>query len=440
MTPNKTGKPVGYIRESQEDENQTVESAKAGQIKAVQAMARTAGYDGELQVFDDWDRSGAGDKLHLRKAYAQLMADVEANRVSVIYVRSVDRLYRNLGQYVALQATCSDHGTQIMSQREGLIGGDGSPMAIAFGQVGAVFAEMESNTGKVRAKYGAATRRRNIAAHETTCAGCDQPKLHHAGRLPYGQVPGEDRQAVLDAFVAARSGLGACKRLNADGVPTRLGGQWDVRTVLRIVRLDGLGKAEVKRGVAAGRSSRLFSQLLHCPYDGSTMTPTPHPNGSVGYLCRFGSRNSEHPKPYQIIESKVTAAVEVLLAAVKYPPLTIKGVHEGVPSPADIAARFAEIDGRRARYTEMYGEGLIDRANFDHRLAEVAADRARVETTGRLAGLDVHPTFDLTGDPGEANSVMRERWSEIKLRKSDLRPTRIVWRATLRYGEDGPGS
>ena len=73
--------------------------------------------------------------------------------------------------FVRLTDAAKAHGARVVTLREGVLGGDGSPMAQAFAQITAVFSELELNTAKARARGGIASRRRRGDA---------------LGRPPYG--------------------------------------------------------------------------------------------------------------------------------------------------------------------------------------------------------------------------------------------------------------
>src|SRR5579859_2727460 len=148
--------PVAYLRKSRSDDP-TREVSREVQESAVRALAARDGINGELQVLVDWDRSADQSKTEQRTAYRELIRGIEAGELGPVYAYSADRLYRSMGTYIALMESARAHRVRIVTPA-GTIGGDGSPMATAFAQVGATFAELELNTAKARARAAYAAR------------------------------------------------------------------------------------------------------------------------------------------------------------------------------------------------------------------------------------------------------------------------------------------
>jgi DNA invertase Pin-like site-specific DNA recombinase len=415
--------PVGYIRESAEDGGQTPEEQRAGQTAAVLALAKADGYKGRPRIFDDWNRSGAGDKIEQRKAYAEMLDAIRAGSVSVIYARSVDRLYRSVKTYSALLDLCRAHGVRIVTQRDGIVGGDGSPMATAFATVGATFAQLESDTAKVRRRYGVATQRRNIAAHaETGCQGCAETRLHGIGRRPYDA---ELTAAVLAAYDEAGSFLGATKLLTARKVPSLLGGRanpgknggtygWDVKTVSRIVRRERPGLPKVGRKGAPSRSTHALSGLLVC-HCGRTLSSMPRPGKrSTAWYCRAAHNDAGHSRPYVVSEAYILPAVRAELDLIDLAGDRVQA------AARDAAAEREELTSARSRLALAYARGGLPTEAYT---AEDEAITARLLSLADSSPVeDLGPLDDLwTWDPADANAVLRRVFRSITL-GPDLRP------------------
>jgi DNA invertase Pin-like site-specific DNA recombinase len=418
-------KPVGYIRESQDDADQTPEAQKAGQTAAVIALAKRDGYTLESgAIFDDWDRSADERKRSQRHGSRDMLVAVRAGEVSAIYARSVDRLYRSVKDYVELRSICAEYGVKIVTTREGVVGGAGLPMDLAFAQMGAVFAELELNTTKVRMAYGKATLRKKIAAGEVN-AKTGRP--YREGREPYGVLPGESWEVVVAAFDETGSFLAAARKLNTDGVPTRLGRPWEVGTVSRIIRAHNLSVPTVGRRGVRARSRRIFSGLLRCVC-GETLTSSPSSwrsadgvthSGSVRYLCRSGIKDARHGK-YQVAEPIICAWAEGQIA-VALESLPVRA------APFDLGAdgeKAAAIEAKRARIIDLYADGLIDKAKRDARLATLKLTEAQMQTANEWAGLV--DTWSWDRDPGLVNADLRRLWQYVQL-GTDLRPVRASW-------------
>ncbi|MGZ6379011.1 MAG: recombinase family protein, partial [Candidatus Limnocylindrales bacterium] len=163
--------PIAYLRRSTADADDPGDVSREGQEAAIRELARREGYNGELVVQDDWNRSADEAKEGRRAGYLAMLAAVERGEVSAIYAASLDRLYRSMRTFVRLTDSAKAHGTKIVTLREGVLGGDGSPMAQAFAQITAVFSELELNTTKSRAAS------RNAVW---------QKRGDYVGRVPYG--------------------------------------------------------------------------------------------------------------------------------------------------------------------------------------------------------------------------------------------------------------
>jgi DNA invertase Pin-like site-specific DNA recombinase len=147
-------RPVAYLRKSRSDDP-TTEVSREVQEQACRDLARRDGFDGELALLIDWDRSADESKSSRRTAYQKLLRQLEGGEISHIYAYAQDRLYRGLEGFVRLSEAARAHNVPIRTHREGLLGGDGSPHAEAFAQIGAVFANLELNTAKKRAVWAA---------------------------------------------------------------------------------------------------------------------------------------------------------------------------------------------------------------------------------------------------------------------------------------------
>ncbi len=363
---------VAYIRVSREeaDDARSLEDQQRGQIDACKRMAARDGA-GELVIFSDWSLSADPAKEHRRAAFNDLIKRIEAGDIGTVYARSLDRLYRSIRTFVRLTDACEAHGTRIVTEREGILGGN-SPMAQAFSQMTAVFAGMELATSKERAKSRVTRQRAIIEEHERDCPGpntCGVWHNHGLGHEPYGWRDGESVDDVVEAFGEAGSFLGAARILTARGIPTRrsfvtpngTASGWNAATVATIIRREvPEAPAPVGRGVRATGAHR-FSRLLICPHDGSFLTSSPRRRGRTVYLCQYG-RNEGHPRPYAITESAVLDWAKEQAAYVTRLVMTAP------PDEAAVRGQVADLLARRERYALLFAEGDISEAQWrDHR-------------------------------------------------------------------------
>ena len=417
---------IAYLRKSKSDDP-SKEVSRDVQERAVRELAARDGYNGELELLVDWDRSADEKNTSRRTAYRDLLKRVEDGEVSAVYAYSVDRLYRSLGTFLKLTDAAKRHGVRIVTTREGIVGGDGSPMAQAFAQIGAVFTELELNTAKARAKSAYASR---VARGD------------HVGRVPYGyrlvrdngssrleRDPARSVEPIIAAYEqSGRKARRAMRILNDDlRIPAPYGGEWDRRSILRVVERDA--PHLIPPVTATGRreaapNPALLAKLLRC-HCGRLLTPNRHVDKrrakvkeSFLYYCARGhAARHDHPQVY-VSEAKLLAWLRDEAARFRPPP----SVELSVKSEQERAA----LDARRARIIDNYEDGLYpDKATRDMKLAAVDAALAKLED--QHAAVDVPATIDWTWPADAVNAVLRAYWEYVEL-DEHLRPVRAVWR------------
>lgn len=286
--------PVAYIRRSSADDDNPGDVSRAAQEAAVRELAHRDGHNGDLRVFDDWNRSADQDKEAKRAAFASMLADIEAGRVSAVYAYALDRLYRSMRTFVRLTEAAKAHDVRVVTLREGVLGGDGSPMAQAFAQITAVFSELELNTAKARARGAMAARRQRGDRFGHAPYGFRHVRDH--GRIVREPDTLRPLAPVLDAYREAGSVLGACRLLEARGIPAPRGGErWATSALTRIIEENAPDL--LPRRTAAGLrtpSRALLAQLLRCPFCGRMLTPNVH-RGQL--YCANGPREAGHASP-----------------------------------------------------------------------------------------------------------------------------------------------
>lgn len=446
-------RPCGYIRVSHEDEGDNARplgEQQAGQVAAVQRLATRNGYEGDLVIFEDWDRSADPKKEHRRTGFNAMLQAVERGEVSAIYARSLDRLYRSIMTFTRLTTAAEKYGVRVETEREGVLGGDGSPMAVAFAQITAVFANLELNTAKARAQ--SRVRRQREAGYRF-------------GQLPYGEDPAhpeEDAQAVVQAFRDAGGYNAAVRLLNERGIRSRrshlttakgtpLG--WSppsVRSVLLRVapELVPLNAKQGSRTIA----QHLFSRLLICPHDDSVMTTIPRRDASTAYVCRLGHRAAKgtHPRPWVIGERRIDEWAKSETAAVLGHAQLVRQANGAEASITDLRARLG-------RFAELYGAGDISKDRYEQVKAEVEDEVSRLEGMQR-ATMTFRMGLDWSAPAGEVNTRLRELWAGVRLgygpkakgtprmpagpfeRDVDLIPLGAIWRVMPVIDEDEEGN
>lgn len=418
--------PAGYLRKSRSDDP-TREVSRDVQEQAIREMAAKDGH-ADVRLFVDWDRSGDAAKVEQRAAYQALLGALRTREVSTVYAYSADRLYRGIGTFHDLMTAAEAANVRIVTSRDGVIGGDGSPMATAFSQIGAVFAELELNTAKARAKGAAAVRRR---------------RGDHLGAVPYGYrldrgadgvvrlIPRPEQPIgpVLDAWERSGRRPRACVRILNDEmrIPAQRGGPWDRSSILRLIAREAPDR--LPRRAPSGRreesaSLTRLAKLLRC-HCGRTLTPNIHreqrdgrgASVSVNYYCARGhAARADHPRVY-VSESVLMPWVVEEAARLAVPFAQALTMEQHVDERS-------VLDAKRARAVESYIEGLIDKEDRDRRLAVFDRELDRLDTRARA--VDVPPTIDWTWAPETINDVLRGLFEYIQL-DPQLRPVDAAW-------------
>ena len=381
--------PIAYVRRSSADADSPGDVSREAQEAAIRELAHRDGHNGNLRVLVDWDKSADEAKESKRTAFLAMLAAIEAGEVSAVYAASLDRLYRSIRTFVRLTDAARKHGTRIVTAREGVLGGDGSPMAQAFAEITAVFAGLELRTAKARAAGSLAVR---------------QARGDHIGRAGYGHklarvdgaivtVPDPEHPIgpILAAVREAGSILGACKLLTerkvpAPGKPRTYGDRpiWHPTALRRIIERNApeLVPAAGPTGRRTPTHSAL-AQLLTC-HCGHVLTPEP---ARKGYRCTNGNRTGrESHGPMWVSEGALLPALQAEAAHLRIPADAVK--------VAETGGRREAIRARLARYAELYAEGTIDRERYDAEKTRANRDSAALDAEARA--LDIPADVDWT--------------------------------------------
>ena len=410
--------PIAYLRRSSADATDPGDVSREAQEVAVRELARRDGYNGEVRVLADWDRSADEANEARRAGFLAMLAAIDRGEVEVVYAASLDRLYRSMRTFVRLTDAAKAHETRIVTLREGVLGGDGSPMAQAFAEITAVFSGLELRTTKARAAGAMAVRR---------------SRGDHIGRVGYGYLltrddagaikavpdPAHPLEPIIAAVREAGSILSGCKLLMARGVPAPDGGSlWGSTTLRRIIE-----RAAPELVPVAGPSGRrqpsnaALAQLLvcHCRH---VLTPEGRRKwGQPAYRCTRGNRlGREVHGPVWVAESTVLPWVKDEVARLRVP--------EAVTLAASNAAARTALAGRLERANELYIAGKIKPDRYAREEAAVADELARLGNAETLVSV---PSIDWTRDPRSINVVLRAILVDVQL-GPDLRPVSATWR------------
>ena len=406
--------PVAYIRRSSADDDNPGDVSRAAQEQAVRDLAHRDGHNGDLRIFDDWNRSADEAKEAKRAAFGQMLAAIEAGHVSVVYAYALDRLYRSMRTFVRLTDAAKARGVRVVTLREGVLGGDGSPMAQAFAQITAVFSELELNTAKARARGAIRAR---------------QERGDRMGPAPYGFLhvreddhivrvadPERPIEPVLAAYREAGTVLGACRLLRERGIPAPLGGAtWGTSTLTRVLEMNA-PELLPRRNIRGRRqpANAVLAQLVRCPFCHGLLTPN---RIRRQLYCRLGARDrATHPR-YVVTERAVMPFIRAEAARLSIPL-------DAIEMEANIGARRDALEAKLHRAHELYIAGDIDRARYDREAIAVRHDLGNLEAEEIAVALP--PEIDFGWEPAKLNAVLRAIFEYVDL-DEQMRPVAARW-------------
>lgn len=411
-------RPAAYLRKSKSDDP-SKEISRDVQEDACRAVAERYGYDPEtIAWYIDWDRSADEDKIEQRTDYARLLADIAAGGVSILIAYSQDRLYRSVRTFTDLMRAADKAGVMIAT-KDGPVNEDKSPDARGFAQIGAVFAELELNRAKARARSVAESRRRRGDTMGALPYGYQRAR-GEGGRIVLVPDPAEPVAPILEAWERSGRRPRVCARILNDelGIRTKRGSIWDRPSILRLIEREAPDR--LPRRAASGRrgesaSTAVLAKVLRC-WCGRTLTPNLS-GGIQSYYCAGGNSNrATHPR-VSIAESRIIGWIRDEAARLRVPL-------DGVEAGEDDGARLDAIEAKRGRVVESYIEGLIDKAERDRRLGDLERERDRVEA--RQRAYIVPPAIDWSWQPRDINGALRALWRYVQM-DEQLRPVSAEW-------------
>lgn len=414
--------PVAYLRRSSADDANPGDVSRPAQERAVRDLAAADGLElDDSRIFVDWGKSADEAKEAKRAAFLSMLSAIERGEVEVVYAASLDRLYRSMRTFVRLTDAAKAHGVRIVTAREGVLGGDGSPMARAFAEITAVFSSLELNTIKAR-NHAALTERKRRGDRFGVAPYGWRVVRDEAGTalkpIRWEQDPDRPLAPLLEAYRRAGTVLGACDILRHDRVPTAHGGRgsWHPSALTLILAREGVLPPAGKRAQVS--RSTLLSGLLVCSC-GTTLTPDV---GKGGYYCRFAKwhQSEVHDKAVHgsgwIRETAILPLVREEMAHLDPPAAyTVAETHE---------AERAALTERRRRLGIVFTDGLMDDNTYRSELAEVT--RALDDLGDASYIVDV-PGIDWDAPVADVNEALRAFLARIEL-DATMGPSAYIWR------------
>lgn len=410
-----------YARLSKDREDQT---STTRQIRDATRLGESR--DWQLaEVHEDVDFS-AFRKGVVRPGYERLIERVKHGEIDAVVVWKIDRLARNLREFMRFVDLCEEHGVAFVSVNEPF--DTSSPIGRAIMQVLAVFAELEGATIGMRVR----SARRYAAEHGLPPAG---------GMRAFGYthqmeiVPAEAAaiRRAAERILEGDSAYSIATEWNAGGLQTVGGSRWSAPMLLRMLRNPRISGQRVYKGEVVGdgawepiidratqaalmqkrrswgtkRRTYLLTGLMVCDGCGSKMVG--HPSGKIRtYRCPTWA-------PYngcgrRIDAAKTEAWIEQLTLAALRRPEVVRALQVGRKAEStegETMRRLSEVEQRMAELGEDYAANLIPRAAFQ---SASQALQAEAETLARRLAMvgERGPLHGIDGTDPEAEWHRRE--------------------------------
>lgn len=376
----------GYIRKSVVHDPARMLSPEMQQ-DAIRRLAAANGDEGVV-ILTDLDVSGRKGRSR-RPGWDELLRAVEDGDAHAVYAYSLSRFARSVAQLADFFELCDRRRVRIKVDRDHIDTSTATGKLV--GNVLASLAQFEADVASERVKDAFAVKRAR------------DPEWRGPGNTRYGSRDGEDFAVVVGAFREAGSFDGAARLLNERGVPTRFanGHLWSGSVVRGVVKEhvpDEVGPL-VRRGSPAGRHSFRFSSLIACSECGGFLTGSRDARrGDVRYACSR-ARVTPHARAW-VNESKL---LPVIKAEAELAALAVRRLQRGTPEDE---AKLATLAGKRTRVIDTYADGLIDRAERDRRLAEVATEEGRLSAVRWVKQIALPPDVE-RDEPARVNPYLR---------------------------------
>ena len=371
--------------------------------------------------------------LSRRKGLQRLLEDVQAETIDIIIFKCLDRWFRNVHDYYAVQDILDQHGVLWECSQE------------------AIFNTTTTN-GRLMLNL-----KLSLAQHESDQTGDRVRYIHEGllrdgrvitGHMPLGYIIGEDKRihvdeatapivqemfqyfvehrTILSTFRMMRQKYGYAKTEGSIGRALKnrayLGEYYGIKGFCPAIIDEGLFAQAQKVFVNRTRHPHskmtyLFWGLLRCPECGRLLTPRNRElRGKIYtyYTCRNHThdRGCPHKTYWREDHVEVALLTSLELELRRYLADINKVTHD-----ADAQAiTIEELRTKQARLKELYVEGLIQREEFDMRYSELNAQivALRPQATVNLAYLETVAADNLVERYERLSKQLRKMfWSRI---------------------------
>lgn len=219
-----------YIRVSTERQAQEGNSL-AAQEKCLRDYCSAHGWN----ISDDhiYIDAGVSGKTTDRERFQAMMEAAKDKRIVRVVAVKLDRVARNTKDFLATVETLQKDGCSLALIQEGF--DTGTPQGKFAITMFAAMAELEASMISERVSSG---RKQNAAEGGYNGSRCPLGYKYTDGVFTVDQSAAETVVGVFDRFVAGQNMSKIAADLNADSIPTALGGKWYASTV-RTILLNG---------------------------------------------------------------------------------------------------------------------------------------------------------------------------------------------------------
>jgi len=403
MSTEQVRRAVTYVRLSSYKGPTDPSTSPERQEEVCDAYACSKGWQ-VVEVVKDLDVSGSTNGPRLRRQGLDRIRSLWG-QVDVILVSKLDRLARNVSDFLAFAEEAREHGASLVSV------GDNLDMTTASGEffatLLAALAAMEANTISERARAGkaAAARLHRWTGGPPPYGYKVVPHPSGAGKgLEVNQVEAEIVRETARFVLEGGTMWAATKRLNAAGIRPRKAQTWRINSIISFLTGDQiLGRLRFRGEVVRGQDGfplqvwepvltleevqrlrahlkpqparprrasgkRLLSGLARCGSCGQRMYVGTS-GGRLRYTCTAGGCSRPVSVGAQLLEEYVEGRF-TKSPLMFYP--TWQRVEEVAEDP-----QFALIEEEIARVGSAVASPGADIAAIGHRLTELAVERQK---------------------------------------------------------------
>lgn len=408
-----------YVRVSSEEQARNGESV-GDQLQALRAWARENRYIAPLEYLDEG--FSARKSYKTRPAMRRLLDDIQAGKVSIIAFVKLDRWFRSVKDYYAVQTILDAHGVEWIAIAEEYT--TTTTQGRLLLNLRLSIAEMEADTTGDRIKFTFDQKR----ARGEVVTGSVPLGYRIENKKP---VKDETTAPIMEAFWNAYTSTGSLSAAQnaAENAGLFIPPPRACRILKNAVQYAGHVQGidcpayitdDQAAAIMATRKTRarrtaythLFNGFIYCGICGGRMAAhwSMGKNKTVGkyryttYYC-YNSINRKCTNRINLNQNKIE---NMLLCDLEtaFDAYIIQAKMEQANNPPapDPAEKIKALADRRARLVELYLDAAIDKADFEKRRKEIDDDIAR---------LSAAPAPEPVRDPERLRALLPDNWRAI---------------------------